>query len=155
MTKIPFTFAEAMHRIHEATGTRTQVEIAETLNIRQSSISDAKRRNSIPDSWLIALFDRYRLNPDWVRTGTGHQTLTDAGETLGGFTPPVQKRSVIFSAARKESVARKSACQIRKGEKCLGSECMAFGRAIGDASADYSGMCLALPHVQVSGFIAE
>ncbi len=155
MTKIPFTFAEAMHRIHEATGTRTQVEIAETLNIRQSSISDAKRRNSIPDSWLVALFDRYRLNPDWVRTGTGPQTLTDAGETLGGFTPPVQKRSVIFSAARKESVARKSACQIRKGEKCLGSECMAFGRAIGDASADYFGMCLALPNVQVPGVVVD
>ena len=130
MSKVPFNFAEAMQRIHEATRTRTQVEIAETLNIRQSSISDAKRRNSIPDSWLVALFDKYRLNPDWVRAGTGPQTLTDAGGILDSTALPVKKMPVVFSAARKESDARKTVCHLRKGEYCLGAGCAAFGRAV-------------------------
>ena len=145
-------FDEAMARIHGATQTRTQIELAEILGIRQSSISDAKRRNSIPDGWLIALYDKYRINPDWIRAGTGPVTLSDAGEPLDGLTVPTQKRAVVFSSARKESVARTSACHIRGGH-CLGSGCMAFGRAIGDAAADYSGICLALPHVQVPGVI--
>ena len=41
-------FAEIYERIKLATSSRTQVELAEVLDIRQSSISDAKRRNSVP-----------------------------------------------------------------------------------------------------------
>ena len=41
-------FAEIYERIKLATNSRTQVELAEVLDIRQSSISDAKRRNSVP-----------------------------------------------------------------------------------------------------------
>ena len=41
-------FDEIFERIKIATNTRTQVELAEVLDIRQSSISDAKRRNSVP-----------------------------------------------------------------------------------------------------------
>ena len=62
-------FDEAFDRIKKATGMRTQVEIAKLLDIRQSSISDAKRRQSIPDSWLNqALSDlqsQSQLAPGW------------------------------------------------------------------------------------------
>ena len=39
---------ETFERVFEAAEYRTQIELADTLDIQQSSISDAKRRNSIP-----------------------------------------------------------------------------------------------------------
>jgi len=58
-------------RILSVTNCITQMELATVLEISQSSISDAKRRASIPDTWLIILFDKFRLNPDYLRCGTG------------------------------------------------------------------------------------
>lgn len=70
-------FDDAFDRIKKATGMRTQVEIAKLLDIRQSSISDAKRRQSIPDSWLIKLYQVYNLNPTWILDGEAPQFLGD------------------------------------------------------------------------------
>ena len=64
-------FSEVFDRIKLATNARTQVELAEVLGIRQSSISDAKRRNSIPADWYMKLFEKYGLNPDWLKKETG------------------------------------------------------------------------------------
>ena len=50
-------FAEIYERIKLSTNSRTQVELAEVLDIRQSSISDAKRRNSVPGDWFMKLFE--------------------------------------------------------------------------------------------------
>lgn len=69
MDKKPFTdnqFQSIMKRIHNATGTKTQVELADVLGIRQSSISDAKRRGRIPDSWLMELYRQFNINPHWI-----------------------------------------------------------------------------------------
>lgn len=62
-------FEAALKRIHEEAGTKTQVQLAELLGIRQSSISDAKRRVSIPSDWLLKLFLAKGVNPDWVLNG--------------------------------------------------------------------------------------
>lgn len=64
----------------------TQAELAECLEISQSSISDAKRRESIPSDWLIKLHDKFRLNIDYLRFGTGsmHNYMKDkpSGDSL-------------------------------------------------------------------------
>ena len=65
------TFEVIYARILSVTNCITQMELATILEISQSSISDAKRRGSIPDAWLIILFDKFRLNPDYLRYGTG------------------------------------------------------------------------------------
>ena len=72
-------FDEAMERIKKATGARTQVQLAEVLDVRQSSISDAKRRCSIPSDWQLKLWRSHKLNPDWVMTGTGGQFIAVQG----------------------------------------------------------------------------
>lgn len=73
-------FDEVFERIKFATKTRTQVELAEVLDIRQSSISDAKRRNSVPSDWYMKLFEQFGLNPDWLKKGNGPMYLrTDQG----------------------------------------------------------------------------
>lgn len=64
-----------LDRIFKITGCRTQTELAALLGIRQSSISDAKKRNSIPPEWLVTLFRLRRINPDWVMDGTGPKHL--------------------------------------------------------------------------------
>lgn len=62
-------FDNVLERIKKATGARTQVELASILSIRQSSISDAKRRNSVPADWYLKLYRSHGLNPDWLSDG--------------------------------------------------------------------------------------
>ncbi len=77
------SFLEAYERIKFATNTRTQVELAKVLDIRQSSISDAKRRNSVPADWIMKLFEKFGLNPDWLKQGVGPMYL----RTEQGYQP--------------------------------------------------------------------
>lgn len=60
-------FDETYERMKSATNARTQMELAEMLEIGQSSISDAKRRKSIPAEWFLRLHDKFGLNIDWLR----------------------------------------------------------------------------------------
>ena len=65
------TFQAQMDRIHFVTQTRTQVELADFLGIRQSSVSDAKRRERIPSDWLVTLMRTKNVYPEWILTGNG------------------------------------------------------------------------------------
>ena len=71
---------DAFSRLYVAAGCRTQVELAKFLEIRQSSISDAKRRNSVPSDWLLKLLRLKWVNPDWILTGLGPKKLGPASE---------------------------------------------------------------------------
>lgn len=66
---------EALKRVFEVAGSRTQIELADILEIGQSSISDAKRRNSIPSDWLLKRLRLRRINPEWILTGEGQRYL--------------------------------------------------------------------------------
>ncbi len=70
-------YEAAMDRIRTVTGFRTQVQLAEVLGVRQSSISDAKRRASIPPEWQLKIMRLHQVNPDWLLTGRGAQFLGD------------------------------------------------------------------------------
>lgn len=62
-------------RVYAAANCRTQQELAEVLGIRQSSISDAKRRGNIPAEWLIKILTLRGVNPGWIQHGTGAKYL--------------------------------------------------------------------------------
>ena len=68
-------FDQIYKRIQDVTGTRTQNDLAHLLEIQQSSISDAKRRDSIPADWFLTLFEKQGINPDWLKHGTGPRFL--------------------------------------------------------------------------------
>jgi hypothetical protein len=68
----------AMGRIKQITGCRTQVQLADALEVRQSSISDAKRRASIPPEWLLKIQRAHQVHADWILTGLGPKFLGDA-----------------------------------------------------------------------------
>lgn len=73
------SFESQYRRVLEAAACRTQARLAEVLEIRQSSISDARRRKTVPSEWLATLFEKKGVNPDWIRTGTGAKCLKAAG----------------------------------------------------------------------------
>ncbi len=77
-------YKETIERIKAVTHTRTQTALAEILEIRQSSISDAKRRQSVPGAWYMTLFEKLGVNPDWLKSGIGPVYLrTEAGYIPG------------------------------------------------------------------------
>lgn len=93
-----FVFSDVYTRILQALGAHTQNELARALEIRQSTISDAKKRDSIPTDWLIKLYDKYGLNPDWLRYQEGPMYLKLAQEKVTEHVFPEQP--VAFSALK-------------------------------------------------------
>lgn len=74
------SFNERLKRIQSVTHTRTQAELADILEVKQSSVSDAKKRNSIPAEWYMKLFEKLGVSPDWLKKGMGPIYLrTEAG----------------------------------------------------------------------------
>lgn len=69
---------ERLTRVFEAAGCRTQMELAAFLGIRQSSVSDAKKRGVIPSDWLLTLLRLHGVNPQWVLRGEGPRLLRPA-----------------------------------------------------------------------------
>lgn len=62
-------------RIKYVTNSRNQSEAAAYLDIRQSSISDAKKRLRIPAEWLWKIWLKTGTSPEWILTGRGPQFL--------------------------------------------------------------------------------
>jgi phage repressor protein C with HTH and peptisase S24 domain len=77
-------FEAKFERIKAATGLNTQVDLAEFFGIRQSSISDAKKRDSVPSGWYLSLVRKLSINPEWVDTGLGAKFLTPSASTEDG-----------------------------------------------------------------------
>ena len=69
-----------MARIKTVSRTQTQTELAKLLEVSQSSVAEAKRRQSIPADWYLKLFEKLGVNPDWLKKGNGPVYLrTEAG----------------------------------------------------------------------------
>lgn len=71
----PADLEQIMKRFFEIANAKTQDELAAVLGIRQSSVSESKRRNLIPSDWYITLFDKFNVNPNWLRYGCGPKFL--------------------------------------------------------------------------------
>lgn len=64
-------FESFLQRVFQTTGVTSQTELASVLKINRSAITQARKKNSIPDKWILQLYKTYGLNPDWVETGSG------------------------------------------------------------------------------------
>lgn len=65
------SFQAVYARMLFAAGVRTQTELAGILGLKQGSISDAKKRGSVPPKWCMRLYDVCGVNVDWLRFGVG------------------------------------------------------------------------------------
>ena len=68
-------FRAIYRRILQVTGTNTQTELAALFKVRQSSISDALSRGSLPSGWLVKLVEQHNVHPNWIKSGEGPQYL--------------------------------------------------------------------------------
>ncbi|UCD33696.1 MAG: helix-turn-helix transcriptional regulator [Desulfobacterales bacterium] len=74
-------FETFLQRVFEATGITSQNELASVLKINRSAITQARKKNAIPDKWILKLFRSYGLNPDWVESGSGPAFITASQDT--------------------------------------------------------------------------
>ena len=83
-------FSLQFERICEATGCRTQVELAALLGIKQSSVSIVKKQGRIPKSWLVTLY-ALGINPEWIMSGKGQKLIATSSmkeQNVSGNRPP-------------------------------------------------------------------
>jgi SOS-response transcriptional repressor LexA len=64
-----------MKRILDATGIRSQSELAKELGIDRSGITHARNKNKLPDKWIVKLYRKFGFNPQWIETGIGNVFL--------------------------------------------------------------------------------
>lgn len=118
------SFESQFKRVFEAAESKTQQELAMLLGVRQSSVSDAKRRKTIPAEWLVKLFEKNRINPEWIRMGTGPKYLkgADGEEIMPHVVKIVEVRPLLECSAQDlinelvrraiNSLDRQATCQI-------------------------------------------
>jgi phage repressor protein C with HTH and peptisase S24 domain len=87
-------FESFLQRVFQATGVTSQTELASVLKINRSAITQARKKNSIPDKWILQLYKTYGLNPDWVETGTGQTFIKKSASSDSIFKniPKVRAR---------------------------------------------------------------
>ena len=83
-----------LKRVFEATGITSQTELASALNINRSAITQARKKESIPDKWILQLYRSFGLNPDWVETGSGQKfhKHSDSDDSIFNKIPKVRAR---------------------------------------------------------------
>jgi phage repressor protein C with HTH and peptisase S24 domain len=87
-------FESFLKRVFEATGITSQNELASILKINRSAITQARKKDSIPDRWILHLFRSFGLNPDWLETGLGQKSLDKSTLSKSDFQniPKVRAR---------------------------------------------------------------
>lgn len=87
-------FDSFLKRVFEAAGIASQTELASALNINRSAITQARKKDSIPDKWILQLYRTFGLNPDWVETGSGQTFLKKSADSDSIFKniPKVKAR---------------------------------------------------------------
>lgn len=87
------TFDNIFRRFLQVTGTNTQQELADVLGIKQSTISESKKRNTVPPGWYLTLFEARGVNPDWLKQGKGPVYLRTEE---GGYVEPARPTSPLM-----------------------------------------------------------
>ncbi|MDL2313500.1 helix-turn-helix domain-containing protein [Desulfovibrio sp. OttesenSCG-928-C14] len=66
---MPLRFDEFYSRACEACGVKTQMDLASVLGINRSAITQAKKRDAVPEKWLLILSRKFAVSPDWLEHG--------------------------------------------------------------------------------------
>ena len=87
-------FESFLQRVFEATGITSQTELASALNINRSAVTQARKKDSIPDKWILQLYRSFGLNPGWVETGSGQKfhKYSDSNDSIFNNIPKVRAR---------------------------------------------------------------
>ncbi|MGA7145087.1 MAG: helix-turn-helix transcriptional regulator [Desulfobacterales bacterium] len=91
---VAYRFESFLQRVFDATGIASQTELASALKINRSAITQARKKDSIPDKWILQLYRIFGLNPDWIETGSGPTFLkaSAADDSVFKNVPKVKAR---------------------------------------------------------------
>lgn len=64
-----------LDRLREGMAAKSDSELARKLGISQQSISSARTKDRVPDSWVRAAAERFHLSADWLLFGVGNMFL--------------------------------------------------------------------------------
>lgn len=81
-----------LKRIFDVTGISSQAELASKLGVNRSAITQARKKDAIPDKWILSLYRTFGLNPEWVETGMGQTFLKSIHDDLFKNIPKVKAR---------------------------------------------------------------
>ncbi len=70
-----------MKRIFDATGISSQSELARELEIDRSGITHARNNDKVPDKWIVKLYKKFGLNPQWIESGIGNVFLNTKSDS--------------------------------------------------------------------------
>lgn len=120
--KHDIAFEDFYQRVSAVLSLTSQQELATLLNVNRSAITQAKTRNSVPESWIAILAREHNLSIQWLTTGRGDE-YTEKESTMQGFVqiPKVRARlcagggSFEVDAAVEEYYAFKEGWLQRKG----------------------------------------
>jgi phage repressor protein C with HTH and peptisase S24 domain len=86
-------------RAASALGISSLSELAAILKVNRSSITQARKKDSVPANWLLALFRTHGLNPDWLEGGDGPQRLKSGDEMESAFFPVPKVKARLCAGA--------------------------------------------------------
>ncbi|MFH1152307.1 MAG: S24 family peptidase [Pseudomonadota bacterium] len=82
-----------IERLLDVTGINSQIELAKVLDINRSGITHARKKNQIPDKWVMKLYRTFGLSPQWIETGLGNAYVdTNANGNGVSNVPKVKAR---------------------------------------------------------------
>lgn len=84
-------FSTFFSRVKQATSIATQHDLAKALGVNRSAITQAKRRNSVPQKWVLALSRTFQVSADWLEYGAGSpivENKTQQEDTPSTITIP-------------------------------------------------------------------
>ncbi|SMC97798.1 Phage repressor protein C, contains Cro/C1-type HTH and peptisase s24 domains [Desulfocicer vacuolatum DSM 3385] len=87
---------ELIGRIMDATGITSQSSLAAALGINRSGITHARKKNQVPDKWILKLYRKFGFHPQWIETGKGQMFMKDTVGTAGFFHDPTLGAEMRF-----------------------------------------------------------
>lgn len=85
-----------IRRVFEALQISSQNKLAILLGINRAGITQAKKKGTVPEKWILELYRKFGINPDWIETGQGKMFIA---ERDGSVIAP-QYKSVPYVKAR-------------------------------------------------------
>jgi len=74
------SFEGFITRIYESTEIDSQLKLASVIGVNRSAITQARKKNSVPESWILRLYKIYGLNPEWLENGSGKVFINPADD---------------------------------------------------------------------------
>lgn len=71
-----------IRRVFEALKISSQNRLAILLGINRAGITQAKHKGTVPDKWILDLYRKYGINPDWIETGKGKMFIAERNGSI-------------------------------------------------------------------------